>query len=182
MKFLLKLLVAAASMVGIILVLALFVDRTFEVKRSRAIPANREVTFAFFKNLENQEEFSSWLKQDSTTKIWYEGTPGEIGYKMHWESNDKSVGKGVQEIIAIEENERIEYRIEMSEPEAIQSDLVVKMKGMGTDRTKVIWHLKGEIPYPWNLTLLFKDVENEIGLGFEKGLKSAGPLIEKSVG
>lgn len=182
MKFLLKLLVAAVSLVGIVLVIAFFVDKTFEVKRSRTIPADREITFAFFKNLENQEEFSAWLNQDPNTKVWYEGNPGEVGYKLYWESNDKRVGKGVQEIVSIEENERIEYRIKISEPESIQSDLIVQMKDLGADKTKVTWHLKGEISYPWNLTLLFKDVENEIGLGFEKGLKNAGPLIEKSVG
>ena len=63
------------------------------------------MTFNYFKNLEHQEDFNVWLNYDPNARIWYEGTPGEIGYKMCWESTDKRLGKGKQEIVSIEENE-----------------------------------------------------------------------------
>lgn len=181
MKFLLKLFVVVASMIGIVLLIALFVDGSFEVKRSQTVPANNQVTFAFFKNLEHQEEFNAWLSNDPNTRIWYEGTPGEIGSKMCWSSSDKRVGKGTQEIVSIEENERIEYKITLSEPEVIEANLVLTTAQKGLNSTNVSWHLTGEVPYPWNLTLLFKDLENEIGIGFEKGMENARPLIVRSL-
>lgn len=181
MKFLLKLLVAMASLIGIVLVIALFVDGSFDVKRSESIPANRSVTFSFFKNLEHQEEFNVWLSYDPSVRIWYEGEPGEVGYKMCWASNDKRVGKGEQQIVEIQENESIAYKVQLFEPEEIEGQLLVTTEEDGIDRTKVSWHLTGEIPYPWNLSLLFNDVEEEIGHGFEKGLKNIRPLIVKSI-
>lgn len=181
MKFLLKLLVALASLIGIVLVIAFFVDRSFEVNKSATIPANRQVTFAYFKNLEHQEDFNIWLNSSSETEIWYEGTPGEIGYKMCWKSADRRVGSGEQKIVEIEENERIAYEIKIKEPEAINADLLVKVEDDGINRSKVIWSMTGEIPYPWNLSLLFNDVEEQIALGFEKGLKNARPLIGKTL-
>lgn len=180
MKFLLKLLVAAASLIGIVLVIALFVDSTFEVKRSDTVPANQQVTFDYFKNLEHNEDFNVWLNYDPNTKIWYEGTPGAIGYKMCWKSSDKRVGQGTQEIVSIDGNEKIVYKIDMVEPESIQANLTVNVKEVGPSKSEVTWHIKGEIPYPWNLSLLVKDVEGQIGMEFEKGLKNASPLIVKS--
>jgi len=180
MKFLLKLLVAMASMVGIVLVIAFFVDRSFEVKRSGTIPTNQQVTFDYFKNLEHHEDFSVWMNYDPDTKIWYTGSPGQIGYKMCWKSSDKRVGEGSQEIVAINENESIEYKVDVVKPQSVQANLIVQITEDGPDRSKVTWHLKGEIPYPWNLSLLFKDVEGQIGMGLEKGLKNARPLVVKS--
>ncbi|MCR9172678.1 MAG: SRPBCC family protein [bacterium] len=180
MKFLLKLLVAIISLAGILLIIALFVDGSFEVKRSETIPASTDVTFNYFKNLEHQEDFAVWLQHDADTKIWYEGTPGEVGYKMHWKSSDKRVGTGAQEIVAIESNERIDYKINVKEPEEIEADLSLHITQNGTDRSTVTWHVKGEVPYPWNLSLLFKDVEGQIGNELEKGLKNARPMIGKS--
>ncbi len=181
MKFLLKLVVAMASMVGIVLLIALFVDGSFDVRHSETIPANRQVTFTFFKNLEHQEDFNTWLTKDPNTRIWYEGNPGQVGYKMCWESSDQQVGKGQQEIVSMEENERIEYKISMQEPEDIEADLILTMEDEGLNRTNVSWHLTGEVPYPWNLTLLFKDIEKEIGIGFDKGMENVRPLIVKSL-
>lgn len=177
MKFLLKLIVAAASLAGIVLVIAFFVDRSFEVKRSDIISANRQETFEYFKNLENHEDFNVWLNQDPDANIWYEGTPGEIGYKMHWKSSNNRVGEGTQEIITLNENESIEYKVDFVEPQSIQANLIVQIEDNGPNESKVTWQMKGEIPYPWNLSLLFKDIEGQIGLDLEKGLKNASPLI-----
>lgn len=181
MKFLLKLLVAIASLIGIVMMIAFFVDRSFEVKRSETIPANRQIAFNYFKNLEHQEDFNVWLNYDPKTEIWYEGTPGEIGYSICWKSTDKRVGVGKQEIVAIEENESIEYKIELEEPESISGDMKVSFEDAGANESKVTFYLKGEIPYPWNLSLLFTDIEDQIGSELEKGLKQARPYIKKSV-
>ncbi len=182
MKFLLKLLVAITSLIGIVLIIALFVDRSFEVKRTKIIPASQQVTFNYFKNLEHQEDFNVWLNYDPNTEIWYEGTPGEVGYKICWKSTDERVGVGQQEIVAFEEYKSIEYKIEMEEPEEIEGTITISIEEAGVHKSKVTWNMKGEIPYPWNLTLLFNDVEGRVGTEIENVLKKAQPLIEKSAG
>lgn len=181
MKFLLKLLVAIASLLGIVLVIALFVDRSFTVERSIEVNTDPNTAFTFFRNLENYEAFDSWLNTDPNTKIWYEGTPGEIGYKLCWESSDKRVGKGEQEMVGFTEGEQIDYKLRFFEPEEMEADVRLTTKSAGENKARVSWIMTGKIPYPWNLSLLFVDMEDEIGSRLQEGLKNAKPLIEQAV-
>jgi len=181
MKFLFKLLVAIASLLGIVLVIALFVDQSFKVERSAEVNAGSDITYTFFKNLENYKAFDAWLSTDPDTKIWFEGNPGEIGHKLCWESKDKRVGKGEQEMVAFTEGEQINYKLRLFEPQEMECDVTLTTENIGENKTKVIWVMNGEVPYPWNLSLLFTDMEAEIGKLLEDGLKNAKPIIEKSL-
>lgn len=94
MRFLLKLIVAIASVVGIVLIIALFVDRSFTVERTKVMEVTLDRAFAILEDFENQEAINPWITGNNETSIWYEGTPGEIGHKICWESNDERIGKG----------------------------------------------------------------------------------------
>lgn len=181
MKFILKLLIVLASLLGLVLVIALFVDGSFQVERKITVAAPDDLTFEYLTHLENQEDFGVWFQYDPDMKISYEGTPGEVGYMIKWESSDERVGKGEQEIVAIEDGKRLDCKLRFIEPEPMESDLyfiVEPVEGSYVQST-VTWGMKGEIPYPWNLSTLFMDMDKEVGHDFDEGLKSLKVLIEE---
>lgn len=181
MKFILKLLIVLASLVGLVLVIALFVDGSFKVERKITVAAPDDLVFEYLTHLENQEDFGVWFSYDPDMEITYKGTPGEVGYTIAWESTDERVGKGEQEIVAIEEGKRIDCKLRFIEPEQMESDLYFLVQPVegGNIQSNITWGIKGEVPYPWNITMLFMDMDKEMGNDFDEGLKSLKVLIEK---
>ncbi len=179
MKFLLKLFVFIVSLVVLVLVVALFVDSDFKVERETKASVDVHTSFTFIRHLENQESYGIWFQIDPDITIWYEGTPGEIGSKICWSSKNKEVGRGEQEIVAIQEGKRIDFKLRFFAPEKMESDLYITTTAVSPNSTKIIWGMTGEVPYPWNLSLLFTDMDKEVGKDFEQGLKNLRILLEQ---
>ena len=179
MKFLLKLLVVVASLVALFLIMALFVERSFKVERSNVVDVSNETAFEYLVHLENQEDYGVWFDLDPDMKIWYKGTPGQVGYKICWSSKNDEVGTGEQEIIAIDKGKRIDFKLRFFKPEKMESDLYFITRETEPGKSKIIWGMTGEFPYPWNIMLLFMSMEEQVGKDLEKGLKNMEIILEK---
>lgn len=179
MKFLLKLLVVAASLVALFLIMALFVDRSYKVERSNLVNVSNEIAFDYLVHLENQEDYGVWFDMDPNMKVWYEGNSGEVGSKLCWSSKNEEVGTGEQEIIAIDQGKRIDFKLRFFEPQEMESDLYLITKEVEPGKSKIIWGMSGEVPYPWNIMLLFMSMEDQIGKDLKSGLKNMETILEK---
>jgi hypothetical protein len=179
MKFFVKLIVVLATIVALFFVVALFVDDSFKVEKSKTIQVNHQVAFDYISNLKNQKDFGAWFDLDPKMKIWYEGNPGEVGSKVCWKSKNKEIGRGEEEIIRIQDGKRIDFKLRIFEPEPMEAELYMETKPLKEETTKIIWALNGEISYPWNIILLFNDVSAEIVDDLEKGLENLKPILEK---
>ena len=178
MKFLLKVLVVIASLFALLLILALFVDRSFKVEKEVEVAASKEVTFQYIRNLKNQRDYGVWFELDPNIKVWYKGTPGEVGSKICWSSKKEDVGTGEQEITAIKDAERIDFKLQFFEPQKMESDVYFITNELSDNKTKITWGMNGSIPYPWNTMLLFTDMNNHVGKDFEGGLKNLKQILE----
>lgn len=181
MKFLLKLIMAMASLVGIALIIALFVNKSYTVERTYPVESNPTLAFAFFSNIENLVMYTTSLEENSDTEVWTEGYPNEEGQKVCWKSKDKKIGTGELELIAIEPKKQIDFKLRITEPEKIEADVILAITAKGEQKTDVHIKVLGEIPYPWNLSLLFVDLSEEIGKVLDENLNEVIPHIEKSV-
>lgn len=179
MKFLLKLLVVAASLVALFLIMALFVDRSYKVERSNLVNVSNEIAFDYLVHLENQEDYGVWFDMDPNMKVWYEGNSGEVGSKLCWSSKNEEVGTGEQEIIAIDQGKRIDFKLRFFEPQEMESDLYLITKEVEPGKSKIIWGMSGEVPYPWNIMLLFMSMEDQVGKDLKSGLKNMETILEK---
>ena len=172
-------LIGVASIVVLLLIVALFTKKNYGVIREVTINKPKSVVFEYVKLLKNQENFSVWASKDPEMKKVYLGTDGTTGFVSAWESKMKDVGKGEQEIMKIVADDRIDYELRFKEPFASVSSAYITFEAVSEMQTKVKWGFTGNMKYPMNLFLLATDMEGMIGKDFQDGLNNLKGILEK---
>ena len=178
MKFLLKLLFLLLSLVGVVLIVGLFIDGKFSVSRTVEVNQSQEIVFDYISMLENQEEYGVWQKMDPKISIKTYGTDGTVGFISSWDSKMEDVGAGAQEITKIEDGKRIETEIRFKRPMETTSQASLEVKRTSANSSSVEWKMSGESPYPFNIFMLFMNMDEEIGPDLAKGLKNLKAILE----
>lgn len=179
MKALLVVLAVLAALVVILLITGLFLKKEYTVSRDITINKSKTFVFDFIKLLKNQNEYSYWASMDKAMKKEFRGTDGTPGFVSAWDSNEKNVGKGEQEIIKVVEGERVDYVIRFIKPFESVSYASMSVVEAADNKSRVIWIFNGKMKYPMNLMLLFMNMEKMIGGDLEKGLSNLKSLLEK---
>jgi hypothetical protein len=99
MGILLTILYITGSIIVLFLLIALLTKKEYSLERNIVINRSRQEVFNYIKLLKNQEHYSVWVMKDPAIKLVYTGTDGTVGAGSAWESNDKNVGVGEQDII-----------------------------------------------------------------------------------
>ncbi|HSH65875.1 MAG TPA: hypothetical protein VLB84_08775 [Bacteroidia bacterium] len=94
-------LITLISSVVLLLVSGLFIKKDFFIERSMIIHQPKQTVFNFLKLLKNSEQFNKWTMTDPSMKKTLTGTDGTEGFVYAWDSTNKNVGAGAQEIIKI---------------------------------------------------------------------------------
>jgi len=179
MKILKGLLFVVVGIVVLALIVAFFVKRDYAVERQITINKPEPEVFDFIKHIKNQDQYSVWNNIDPAMKKTYTGTDGTVGFISAWESTNKNVGKGEQEITNIAEGDRIDMKLKFKEPFEAEDDAYMATESAGENQTKVKWGFKGSMPYPMNLMLLFMDMEGMLGKDLQGGLDKLKVVMEK---
>lgn len=180
MKALLRIALVILLIIAIPLIIAFFIRKDYEVERHVKIHQPVSTVYAYVKYLKNQDEFSKWAKMDPGMKKTYQGTDGTVGFVASWESKNRDVGKGEQEIMKMEENQRIEYELRFREPFASNSLTYIETKPLGENETEVTWGIKGNMPYPTNLMFVFMDFDKMMGDDLQTGLNNLKAKLEQN--
>jgi hypothetical protein len=109
----------------------------------------------------------------------YKGTDGTAGFIYFWDSENKQVGKGEQEIIKITEGERIDYEIRFIKPFAGTSSSYMATEPVSPGQTKVIWVFKGMRNYPMKIMHLLLNLKKMLGKDLATGLATLKTVLEK---
>jgi hypothetical protein len=171
-----------AVLVGIIvlfLIIAFFLKKDYTVGKEITINKSKQAVFEYLKFLKNQNKFNVWASMDPIMKTNFTGTDGTEGFISAWDSDNKNVGKGEQEIVKIIDGERIDYEIRFIKPFKSTSYAYITTLAVDGNHTKVHWGFSGNMKYPTNLTLLFMNMEKMIGGDLEKGLENLKTILEK---
>lgn len=179
MRFLKRVLAVLLVLICIVFIIALFVDDKFAVKREITINKNNKEVFDYIKLLKNQNNFSSWSKKDPKMKKTFKGTDGTVGFISAWESENKEVGKGEQEITKIVDGKRIEFDLRFEKPMKAENKAYMEIQSLSSSKTKVTWGFNGTMNYPMNFMLLFMDFDAMVGKDFEEGLENLKDILEK---
>ena len=86
MKFLKQFTILVASIVALVLIIALFVEKNYDVSRSVIIKKEKSEVFNYVKALENHESFSIWQQKDPNIVQTFTGESGEVGSLYTWSS------------------------------------------------------------------------------------------------
>ncbi len=177
MDILIIILVIIFSIIVLALIAALFVKKEYSLERQIIINAPRLTVFEFIKLLKNQEKFSKWVMMDPVSRKEYKGIDGTVGFITTWDSDDKRVGKGEQEITGIKNGERLDLEVRFEKPFEGKGIVHMTTESVSNDQTVVRWGMRGRNKYPMNLTNLF--VPEMLGKDLQESLENLKRLFEQ---
>ncbi len=153
MKLLKRILIVLLCIVIVALIAAGIMPKKMNLESEVIINKPIDEVFNFVKMIENQKYYSIWVMRDPNVKVSYVGTDGTIGAYSSWESQMDEVGVGQQEIIALEENKRIEYELRFKVPFEATDTAYTLVEAIDSTHTRVINGFRSKMPYPMNLML-----------------------------
>ncbi|WDF70265.1 SRPBCC family protein [Sphingobacterium oryzagri] len=172
MKFLKYLLLTLVGLVALVLIVALFVPKTFHAGSEISIDRPADEVFSYVSQLKNQGNYDAWSKQDPHMEKQYSGTDGTIGFTYEWKS--KKVGDGKQVITQIEPNKRIDMHLYFNGSD-VANPSFIEVTPLSPTQSKVVWEIDGSMPYPFNMMSLFYDMSKD----FAAGLQTLKSILEK---
>jgi hypothetical protein len=84
------------------LIVALFLKRNIALKSASPLTKSTPTVFNYIKFVKNQEHYSKWVMTDPNMQKTLTGTDGTVGFIYGWNSEDKGVGQGEQQITALD--------------------------------------------------------------------------------
>jgi hypothetical protein len=178
MKTVKRILLGVAALIVLVLVVAMFAPSEYVVERSTEINRPKHEVFDYVKHLRNQDKYSVWSMADPNVKTSTRGEDGTVGFVASWESQQKNVGQGEQEITAIEEGQRVETQLRFKKPWEGEAKAEFMTEEADKDKTKVRWSFNSRMPYPMNIMLLFMSVDNMLGKDLQQGLDNMKKNLE----
>ena len=166
-----------AGIVLFIIMLVLIAPTDFKMEKEIVINKSKDEVFAYLKSLKNQDDWSPWNRKDPNMKKEFRGTDCTVGCLAAWDSQDKNVGKGEQEIIKITEGERVDFELRFEKPMKATNNAFLSAKSSGTNATTVTWGFSGVSKRPMNvMTLLMRGMLTK---AFNEGLSNMKKILEK---
>lgn len=179
MKIIKKILIGILALLVIFLILGVFVKKEYTVEREITINKPKQEVFDYIKSLKNQNEFSKWAQMDMNMKKDYKGTDGTVGFISSWDSENKNVGKGEQEITKIDEGKRVDFDLHFIKPMEANATAYMTTDQAAENQTLVKWGFHGSMNYPMNALLLFMNMDKMLGPDLETGLTNLKNIQER---
>jgi hypothetical protein len=117
---------------------------------------------------------------DPNARKTFKGTDATVGFVSAWDSDNKHVGKGEQEIKRIKEGERIDIEIRFERPFKSVSPSYMITETVSDNASKVRWGFVGKMAYPMNVMLLFINLPELLGKDLEVSLTNLKTQLEKN--
>lgn len=177
MNILIIILLVIGGIIALVLIIALLTKKDFRLIKQVTVNKPKLEVFNYAKLLKNQEYYSVWVMKDPNIKIVYKGTDGTIGASSAWESNDKNVGIGEQEIIKMKEGETMETEIRFKKPFEATNFAITSVTDAGDGKTNISTEFYGRQKFPMNIMCLFMD--KIVGKDMQKNLENLKNNLEK---
>jgi uncharacterized membrane protein len=147
------------------------------VEKSITIDKPCQDVFNFLKITRNQETFSVWNMKDPTKETTSNGIDGTEGFTYSWNSKNKSVGAGSQQITKLIESKRIEYELKFERPIKNSGSSNFIIESLATNQTKVTWEFRGPTKFP--MSLFIGAIKKMLGKDISQSLENLKSNLEK---
>ena len=177
MRFLKRLLIGGALLIGAFAVVVWFQPDDYRLTRTTVIVAPAAAVFAQVNDLKKWDDWSPWAKLDPNAKVTFSGPQSGPGASFKWDGNDK-IGAGTMTITDSKPYERVATRTDFVKPfeGTSRADFVFSQTG---ERTNVIWTMSGTHNFIGKAMCLVMSMENMLGPDFEKGLAQLKDVVER---
>ncbi len=176
MSILISILLAIGGLIALILIVALFVTKRYEVSREITIDVPAQTAFDYLKLLRNQDNFNTWVMVDPGMKRDFKGTDGTVGFIYGWDGN-KQAGEGELELKALTEGKSIDTEIRFVRPFKGLAFSNTRLETISPNKTKVYWNNAGTMNYPINIMVLM--IQKMLGKDMDKSLTTLKGILEK---
>jgi hypothetical protein len=177
MQILFAIIKVLIALIALFLLIALFVPKIFSLEKEIVVNKPKQQVFDYLKLIKNQEHYSVWVMKDPNIKIVYTGTDGTPGFTSAWESNNKNVGVGAQEIKQITEGDSMQVEIRFKKPFEGTNQALTTVTAVSALETKVVNRFSGTSKYPMNIMNLFMD--KLVGADMQQNLRNMKANLEK---
>jgi uncharacterized protein YndB with AHSA1/START domain len=177
MNILITIVLIIVSLIALLLIIAAIIKKDFTLEKQVTINKPKQEVFNYLKLIKNQEKYSVWVMKDPNVKMAYTGTDGTVGFKSSWESNDRNVGIGEQEITKITEGESMEVEIRFKKPFEGTNWATTSLTAVSDAQTKVSNVFYGKNKFPMNLMNLMMD--KMVGKDMQQNLINMKNDLEK---
>lgn len=133
-----------AVIVLIPVIAAAMMPEDYVIVNNVTIHRSQQEVFDYLKYLRNGNNFNKWVLKDPDHRKEFTGTDGEPGFIYKWDSDNKGVGKGEQEILRVVGNERIDYQVRFIKPFENVSESSIIVKGVDANTSNVAWSFSGK--------------------------------------
>lgn len=177
MGILITILLIIGGIIALFLVIALLTPRSITLRKEILINRPKQDVFNYMKLLRNQEKYSVWVMKDPNIRLVYTGTDGTPGFISSWESNDKNVGVGAQEIKKLAEGESMQVEIRFKKPFEGTNYALNMLTSVSNTQTKLTQEFSGTSKFPMNIMNLFMD--KLVGKDMQQTLENMKANLEK---
>lgn len=149
-----------------------------EIKIDKTVTINkpRQVVFDYIKYCRNMENYSVWNMADPDKKTETKGQDGTPGFVYSWDSKNKNVGAGEQEILHLEDGKSIDYALRFQRPMKNTAASKYTLNDSQEGQTNVTWSFVGPVNFPMSLFSGF--LAKMLGKDMQKSLDNLKRLLE----
>lgn len=176
MKLLKNIIISVVALVIVAAAGGFLLPREVVVSRQVAINAPPDRVFEYVNDLKKFNEWSPWEQKDPGMKQTYSGPDSGVGQKVAWESTNKDVGSGTQEIIESVPGKHVKTALNFGDMGTANATFDLEGFDGGT---KITWGFRTDVgnnPLMRWMGLMF---DSWVGKEYEKGLASLKELAEK---
>ena len=169
--------VVVASVIAIVVALAMTRPDTFRIQRTAVVDAPAENVFPLVADFHQWLNWSPWEGRDPALKRTYSGAERGKGAVYAWAGN-KNVGSGRMEIIDATAPSQIAIKLDFFKPFEAHNTAEFTMMPQGR-ATRIVWVMHGPAPFISKLMQVFMNFDAMIGRDFEAGLANLKKLTEQ---
>jgi len=114
-KFIRPPLIGLAILLTLLVAVGLLLPGTAHVERSLFIRTSPAVVFDLVDDFRSFNRWSPWARLDPETRYTFHGPESGVGARMDWQSGHAGVGRGSQEVIALEPGRRLVVVLEFGD-------------------------------------------------------------------
>ena len=164
-------------LITLILLSAAFMPKDFTIEENIIIDTPKSKVFSYLKMIENENQWSPWIKRDPNIVREIKGEDGAVGAVASWSGNDQ-VGVGEEEITNISFDQRIDLELRFIKPMKTTNKVYFITEDINNNQTKLTWGMTGRTEFPLNFVCFF--MQKQVHKDFAKGLSDVREILENT--
>lgn len=166
-------------LIGMVLSAALLIKKEYKIERVIIIDQPVERVFDYIRYLNHQHNYNKWWMADPQVRIEIVGQDGNMGCVVYWDSSNKQLGKGEQEIKSIEVNRRIDFETRFIKPFSNVAQIYMITEPITDDITRFKWGFIGKNKFP--LTLMNPLMDKLLGKDLAASAANLKEILELEI-